>query len=681
MRSNVMSTHSSSDNATPALVDDFDLEPDASGGDAASATDQTGSLHSVIRSSQRRALRDLLVLPMLERALGRDLVRQLKLGVSTLALVVTAPSPAWVTPLRGTLIQLAFPGFRIIKPSERLNRPDEATRRAEEVAEALSDGVSVAGIAADPERELSRVLLAAADAVVTVPAPDAALVNRAIRAFSRKRKTSTLTARDLAGLDFADYAAAFRPGSTSEAIATRLTRAAAGRSSVSFADDAPPLAALTGYGPARAWAEDLVQEVEAMRAGQAPAAAIESCLLFGIPGTGKTTLARSLARELKLPLITTSVAAWFAASDGHLGAVLKEQASFFAALRAHRSGCIGFIDEFDSLPSRDGLSGSRNVDFWAPVITGMLLAIDTLRQTCPDVILMAATNHVDRVDPALRRPGRFDRVFEIAPPDAAGLAGILRTHLKDDLADADLAPVAQLLLGRVGADAVQVVQAARKRARLDRRPLTLDDLLAEASPPEPRSLAELRACAIHEAGHAVVAVILGRTLKGVSLQLAGATGGMTRVKRSGFIPTRDVIEDDVVIRLAGRAAESALGDGASAGAMSDLETATNELSALHASYGLGTTLLHRAGVEEARTLVRLDPRFAQSIEADLQRLMGRAIALVTVHRSAVRAVAEALLARQALSGAEVQVLVAAHPPAVAAKDRPDDEPGGLTLPG
>jgi ATP-dependent Zn protease len=258
------------------------------------------------------------------------------------------------------------------------------------------------------------------------------------------------------------------------------------------------------------------------------------------------------------------------------------------------------------------------------------------------------------------------------------LANILRAHLKNELADADLSLVAQRLLGRVGADVVQVVNSAHRRARLAGRALTLDDLLAEASPPDPRSLAELKACAIHEAGHAVAAVALGRTLQGVSLQLSGASGGMTRIEHPGFIPTRAVIEDALVIGLAGRAADVVLGAGASAGAMSDLAVATRELSALHASYGLGNTLLHRTGVEDASALVRLDGRFAHSIEADLQRLMNRAIKVVTQHKAAVLAVAEALLARRVLSGTQVQALMEAHPPSSAGID---DSLGEITLPG
>ncbi|PVE21927.1 hypothetical protein DC522_23985 [Microvirga sp. KLBC 81] len=643
------------------IVDDLVVEDDQDGSPALPAPSGQESLLSQARARQRPFLWELLAKPLLRQALGPDLLRRLKRGDSALALVVAAPSPAWVAPLSEALKHLASQGLRIISPSERLHRPDEQLHRAEEAAKALNKGVTVAGIAADPERELSKVLLAAADVTVVVPAPDAALVERAIRAFSRKGEAVTLSAHDLAGLDWMDFCAAFRPGSTRQAIAARLARAASARTGVTFADDGPALETLTGYGEARTWAEQIVRDVEDRRAGHTPTAALESCLLFGVPGTGKTSLAKALAKAAGLPLVMTSVSEWFSASDGHLGAVVKEQKKFFATLRATRP-CVGFIDELDALPSRQSMSGSTNSDFWAPIITGMLLSIDALRQACPNVVLIAATNFIDKVDPALRRSGRFDRLIEIAPPDVEGLTGILRAHLKGELADADLAHVAQLLLGRVGADVVQVIHSARRRARLAGRPLTLDDVLVEASPPEPRSASELRACAIHEAGHAVVALALGRILQSVSLQLVGASGGMTSINHPGFIPTRSVIEDTVVIGLAGRAADIVLGAGASAGAVSDLALATRELSALHGSFGLGSMLLHQVGAEEASTLVRLDSRFAQRIEADLQRLLDRAIMLVTKHKDAVLAVAEALLAHRVLSGAQAQALTKAYPP-------------------
>ena len=323
--------------SSASSIDDFVVEPeDQDGSPDLPAPSGHESLLAQARSRQRFSLRELLAKPLLRQALGPDLLRQLKRGDSTLALVVAAPSAAWVAPLSEVLKDLAFQGLQIITPSERLSRPEEQLFRAEEAARALAKGMTVAGIAADPNRELSQVLLAAADATVIVPAPDAALVEQAIRAFSRKGRSVTLSARDLAGLDWMDLVAAFRTGSTRQAIATRLTRAAGARTGVTFAEDAPPLGTLTGYSEARTWAEQIVREVEDRRAGHAQVAALESCLLYGPPGTGKTSIAKALSGKLQLQFVMTSVAEWFSASDGHLGAVVKEQKKFFATLRATR---------------------------------------------------------------------------------------------------------------------------------------------------------------------------------------------------------------------------------------------------------------------------------------------------------------------------------------------------------
>jgi hypothetical protein len=107
----------------------------------------------------------------------------------------------------------------------------------------------------------------------------------------------------------------------------------------------------------------------------------------------------------------------------------------------------------------------------------------------------------------------------------------------------------------------------------------------------------------------------------------------------------------------------------------DLALATRELSALHASYGLGDRLLHRGSVDDASALVRVDGRFAHSIEADLQRLMNRAITVVTAHQTAVMAVAEALIAHRVLSGTQVEALMEAYPPSTAGLN---DSPAGTT---
>jgi ATP-dependent Zn protease len=278
------------------------------------------------------------------------------------------------------------------------------------------------------------------------------------------------------------------------------------------------------------------------------------------------------------------------------------------------------------------------------------------------VVLLAATNHLERVDNALLRPGRFDRTFEIMPPDEQALIAILRLHLGADLKDADLTPVARLGQGATGAVAVGWIRAARQRARLAGRAMALEDLLVQAAPEDPRSPELLRAIAIHEAGHALIACRLGLPVVGATIKASGAAAGSTRLGFAGLIPDRPALEAQVLTLLAGRAADIVLGRGANAGAVSDLQEATRLVAALHASYGLGAMLSYRAPHQDPTGMLMMDASLARAVEADLQRLMGQAEALVRSNRDAILGVADALLSRRVLSGQEVTAIATACPP-------------------
>src|SRR4051794_5700171 len=130
--------------SSTSTVDDFVVEPeDQDGSPDLPASSGHESLLAQARSRQRLSLRELLAKPLLRQALGPDLLRRLKRGDSSLALVVAAPSPAWVAPLSEALKDLAFQGLWVISPSERLHRPEEQLQRAEEAAKALAKGVTV----------------------------------------------------------------------------------------------------------------------------------------------------------------------------------------------------------------------------------------------------------------------------------------------------------------------------------------------------------------------------------------------------------------------------------------------------------------------------------------------------------------------------------------------------------
>jgi hypothetical protein len=601
---------------------------------------------------QSRRLRGLITTAILEAASGcADLFARLDAETGWAA-VIQAPSSGWVAPIQAEVERRKI---KVVVPDTRsFRKVPEHEERERSIACDLSIGRTVVGVAANLE-ELPRTLLAAADTRIVVRPPDAALMKRLIKIVSGSDEPTTLEDRDLAGLDYSDLVAAFRPDFEPNAIAERLARAAHSRSVISVGDKALTLDKLRGCGPALDWARDLVADIRAVCAGCLQPTALESGIFYGRPGTGKTTLAKLIAREAAVPIFTTNVAEWLGTGPGYLDSVIKEQSRFFSDLRS-AGCCVGFLDELDALPNRATLS-SRNADWWMPIIIGMLLQTDMIRQSHPEVVLLAATNHIENVDAALRRPGRFDRSFEIPTPDADGLAGILRAHLKDELADADLIPVAYGLLGGTGADVVLAIKGARRRARLAGRPLTHSDLLAEVDANDMRSPEVKRACAIHEAGHAVAAIALGVDVESVSIRMGCGTGGTTSVISLNPIPTREDLERDIIVGLAGRAADEVMGAGCNVGAIGDLAKSTHVLAAIHASYGLGMTLTHRIGSDQAAVLLGSDLALARRIELDLRRLYRRTVNVIEHHRPAVLAVAEALLGRFTLSGDDVARIV------------------------
>ncbi|MFC4174031.1 AAA family ATPase [Microvirga sp. GCM10011540] len=593
----------------------------------------------------------------LDRALGRAGRRLLRRGGPKVVLI-RVPTAVWVEPVETAVRELARTGTAVVTATAR----SKAGAAADEAAARLiARGALVIGIAPALDY-LAPGLVAAADLQVTVSLPDAALMSEAVRRWCRRSATG-LGPEDLTGLDLPDYAAALRPGSSPQDCVIRLRRAARRRGPGLAADGIPRLEALSGYGAARDWAAATLAEIaQARRAGTRPE--LESCLFFGPPGTGKTQLAQSLAHTAGLPLVVTSVAEWFSGSAGYLDSIVKQYTQFFetliAAAAAPGSAVVGFLDEVDAIPNRSTMSGHGST-WWSPVVTGLLLQIDRLRRLAPNVVLLGATNHLERLDPALLRPGRFDRHIAIPPPDEAGRAGILRTHLGPDLPHADLTRMARLCPDATGAVLAGGVRAARRRARAAGRALDEQDLLAELRPADPRPEEERREVALHEAGHAVLALRLGLEVAHVTVQAGGRAAGHTRIMPPGGLPDRLALEAQVVATLAGRAADQVLGRGPTAGAVADLCEATRLVTAIHASFGLGATLAHRVAHEEAEILLRYDPRLSALVEADLQRLMGQAVALVRRHDEAIRTVAGALLARTTLVGDEVARILARAP--------------------
>jgi SpoVK/Ycf46/Vps4 family AAA+-type ATPase len=225
---------------------------------------------------------------------------------------------------------------------------------------------------------------------------------------------------------------------------------------------------LSGYGEARQWALDLKVDIDVWRHAELSWSDMSTKLLLsGPPGTGKTTYARALSNTLQVPLLVTSVAAWL--EPGYLGDVLKRMSHAFETAR-QQAPAILFIDEIDNIGSRGGSRRDYD-DYWRSLINRLLELLDGASKT-EGVIVVAATNLPETIDPALLRSGRLEKHVAIPLPDIGALGGILAHHLGADLATvlstAPIPPISRRLRPRQARDhdPQQLRKsAARRKAR------------------------------------------------------------------------------------------------------------------------------------------------------------------------------------------------------------------------
>ncbi|ORE93257.1 AAA family ATPase [Aurantimonas sp. 22II-16-19i] len=530
------------------------------------------------------------------------------------------------------------------------------------IASALACAAPVIVIASRGKSDLADAASPYAEMDAILPELDPETIRSTLRNVLNVRRVRRLPAGQAKVLTLTDLALAGRPGVSAAQAVRSLERLAAARlGSGEHASSGPRLEELAGYGPARAWGLDLARDLADWKAGRIGWSAVDrGLLLSGPPGTGKTTYAKALARTCGVPLIASSVAQW-QQGDGHLGQVLGKMKAVFEEAWA-KAPAILFLDELDGIGRRDHLTG-EHVEYWEQVVNNILELVDGVCSG-EGVVIVGATNHPNRIDPALRRSGRLDRHITIPLPNVPALEQILRSHLSDALAEEDLRGVARQCLGSTGADVAAYVRRAERIARRARRPLAIDDLAAAIAEERPRRPEEARRIeAMHEAGHAIVAM-RETGASDITLAIDQPHGGYIAMRGGAGVafPSKEDLRRHVIMLMAGRAAEEAILGAPSAGSggseESDLARATMLALSIETGLGLGDD---GGLVWEAQdvALARLggDPDLRRRISAMLDAAYARAKAVIMAERETVMRLADALMRQSVLEPSEVLAII------------------------
>lgn len=625
---------------------------------------------------------DVAALVMVRRLLKQTPDLADKVNHCGVAVVVEVPGPQWVDPVAEAWRELVLmtedvpedaDDFDIESGSDPTERWLEVRRdglqRAHTpregngtIALALSSGRAVYGFAPTPDRHLPASLVQAADIRATIPRLDADAIHEIIAILTGATPNGKFPS-DLARLvEIDDFWLSCRRGESADDGLRRLQRLVETR----FRPPSITLNELHGMDEASRWGTALSRDLAEYREGTLPWSAIDrGVVVYGPPGTGKTTFAQALAGSCGVPLIAASLNQWQSAGSGHLGDLLKAMAETFQAARA-AAPAILFVDEVDSFGDRASFK-AESKDYSIQVVNAFLEHLDGIGGR-EGVVVVGACNHPDRLDPAIVRSGRLDRMIAIPLPDCGALANILRHHLAGDLRDDCLAQVAKRAQGATGADCARWVRGARRRARSDGRPMSLLDLEAEicgTETPPPQDW--LYRFALHEAGHAI-AILHDRPgdLTLVTIRQSPQTGGGTLASDDHRRPiTPSEVTSNLILFLAGRAAEDVILGSVSAGAggseSSDLARATALATAASTAWGLSEDGLLWQGMPDTSTIgsmLALRPDLARQVRGRLADAYTSAKKLVVQHRHLLERIAARLVEDETLDGAEIRALAA-----------------------
>ncbi len=411
----------------------------------------------------------------------------------------------------------------------------------------------------------------------------------------------------------------------------------------------------------------------------------KGCLLVGPPGTGKTLLARAIAGEAGVPFFTISGSDFV---EMFVGVGASRVRDMFEQGKKN-APCIIFIDEIDAVGRNRGIGLGGGNDEREQTLNQLLVEMDGFESN-EGVILIAATNRPDVLDPALLRPGRFDRQIVVPNPDVNGRDEILRVHAaKTPLSpDVDLNIIARGTPGFSGADLANLInEAALLAARRDKKVVTMREL-EEAKDKvmmgvERKSMVmseeEKKMTAYHEGGHAIVALHCPASdpiHKATIIPRGRALGMVMRLPEADKVSYhRDKMHDDLAVAMGGRVAEELIFgyDKVSSGASSDIKYATQLARAMVAEWGMSDELgpvLYGSDQEDNYLGgnaggANIAGTTRAKVDAEVKRLVdeahSRARALLEEHHDELERLAQALLEHETLTGDEVKLVAEGKP--------------------
>ena len=411
---------------------------------------------------------------------------------------------------------------------------------------------------------------------------------------------------------------------------------------------------IAGVDDAKAELQEIVEFLRAPKPFQALGASVpKGILLHGPPGTGKTLLAKAVAHESGAQFFAQSAASFVEMFAG-LGAARIRR--LFAIARKHEPAII-FIDELDAVGGHRGMDISGEKD---QTLNQLLVEMDGFASS-GRVVVIAASNLLEKLDPALLRPGRFDRQVFVAPPDVKGRLGVLQVHTRSKpMGDVDLGLVAQQTSGLTGADLANICNEAaifaarRGAAKIGAMDFdgAIERVIAGVQSKRVLNSHEKRVVAFHEAGHALCGELLPSVdrVHRISIVPRGKALGYTLnlPAEDRYLKTREELLDYMTVLLGGRVAEQIVFGAITTGASDDLKRVAGIAHSMVHDYAMGTAGVGRSpdgDVRLSETTLRLRDEERQALIEEARRAAQK---LVLGHRAQLDELAAELLENEVL---------------------------------